>query len=183
MDLTDKAENRLQAEDFYDMVTAGDYPTGRLVEACKTIYARIRSHGGMDWKRVHDRFHFYILSEKGSDPDLMLAFIKDPGTGPIFGSGCLWKLFSREHRVRPGIAEMQREGSAAFLANIPEYGKQSVIWDEKTCILYYSEAIPAGLREQYGLSVTTDEYRIDDETAPYSEVHATIIFNGKKYFY
>ncbi len=183
MDSSDTASNKSQAEAFYDTVTAKDYPDDKLIEACKTIYTGMRSHGGMDWKRTHDRFHFYILNEKGSDPDLMLAFVKDPETGPIFGSGCLWKLFSPEHRDRPGITQMQQEGSEAFLANIPEYGKLSRIWDEAVCIHYYSEAIPVGLHEQYGLSVTTDEYRIDDEIAPYSEIQVTIIFNGKKYFY
>ncbi len=179
----DTASYKSQAEAFYRKVTAEDFPDDRLIEACRTIYANMKAHPCAGWKPVLDRFQLYIIIEKGGDPDLMLAFVKDAGTGPIFGSSCLSRLFSSQNRDFPGIEAMRKEGCEAFLGNIPAYGKLSKIWDETACVYYYSEAIPAGLHARYGLEVTVNDYRIDDEDTGFSETQFMIVFNGEKYFY
>ncbi len=176
----DTAENRLQAKEFYERVTAKDYPDDKLIGACKTIYANMKAHPNDGWRDVLYRYHLYIITEKNNDPELMLAFIKDTGIGPVLASSCLRDLFSDQHRDCPDIGSMQREGAAAFLTNIPAYGKLSKIWDEQGCIYYYAEGIPIEFHDQYGLKVTWNEYRIEDQL---SELFVTIVYNGKKYFY
>ena len=110
------------------------------------------------WQDARNSVEDRLEMEEINHPELLLEFISDPEIGSNYAAECLQILFDEKFDSYEEIQVLRDQAFAAFLRNIPAYARQAQTTDLKPYLLLLAKSIPVHLRDQYGLSVFSEEY-------------------------
>ena len=130
---------------------------------------------------AQERIRRRVLQRESGDPALLMCFIRDAEMGCNMASACLGALFDRKLDNAEGIGELRDNAVAAFLNNIPAYGKKDSSHDEKYCILHLGTALPEEVQGRYGFRVWRTEQRDEDQFGRYTYDATHVEWKGKAY--
>ena len=131
---------------------------------------------------VQNRIENRMVSDEKVTPELLMRFIHDKEIDCNLASRCVKRLFEQKLDDYDGIEKLRDEAVATYIANIPNYGKDSS-HNEKYCIMALAPGLPPAARERYGFKVWGEE-REDEDQFGRNTVNVTYVeWKGKLYSY